>query len=176
VQVDWSFDDVLRSLISCSEVGQALLRRHEAYVRSQESVLATAQHNAELHSEAQEKVASLTAANNQLVAKMSLLVKENSVMEKRLSQTLLNLDVSEASNRTLLHEVQEARSTITKLSTQSMKAVGWEAKIQSLQLELDDLHQERKAEGARAKSAEARVAALTEKCSKGNPQCQNTLC
>jgi YesN/AraC family two-component response regulator len=111
-------------------------------------------------------VASVTAANNQLVAKMSHLIKEHSIMEKRLTQTMLNLEVADASNRTLLHEIQEARTTITRLSAQTAKAVGWEAKVFSLQQERDDLREERKAEASRAKGAEAKAAALTEKCGK----------
>jgi hypothetical protein len=147
------------------EVGQALLHRHEAYVRSQQAVLANAERNAQLYSDAREKVATVTVANNQLVAKMSHLVKENNHMEKRLMQTMLNLEVESGANRTLLHEVQEARGTISRLSTQSMKSVGWESRVQSLQQECDDLGEERKAESARARSAEAKVAALTDKCS-----------
>jgi hypothetical protein len=80
-------------------------------------------------------------------------------------QTMLNLEVESGANRTLLHEVQEARGTISRLSTQSMKSVGWESRVQSLQQECDDLREERKAETARARSAEAKVVALTDKCS-----------
>jgi hypothetical protein len=151
--------------MQCAEVGQALLHRHEAYVRNQQSVVANAERNAQLYSDAREKVAIVTAANNQLVAKMSHLVKENNHMEKRLMQTMLNLEVESGANRTLLHEVQEARGTISKLSTQSMKSVGWEARVLSLQQERDDIREERKAETARARSAEAKVVALTDKCS-----------
>lgn len=149
-----------------TEVGQALLHRHEAYVRSQQAALATTERTAQLYSESREKVARVTASNNQLVAKMSHLVKENNVIEKRLMQTMLNLEVADSSNRTLLNEVQDARGTIAKLSSQSMKSVGWESKIYSLEQERDDLKEERKAEASRARSAEAKVAALTEKCSR----------
>ncbi|KAG8833279.1 hypothetical protein FRC17_010993 [Serendipita sp. 399] len=95
---------------------------------------------------------------------MSLLVKENTAIERRLTQTMLNLEVADASNRTLLHEIQEARGTITRLSAQNMKSVGWEAKLYSLQQERDDLREERKSEASRARTAEAKAAALSEKC------------
>ncbi|CCA72547.1 hypothetical protein PIIN_06484 [Serendipita indica DSM 11827] len=155
-----------RELVLSAEVGQALLHRHEAHLRAQDSIRETADRNAQLYSDAREKVAKITAANNQLVAKMSLLVKENTVLEKRLTQTLLNSEIAEASNRTLLHEVQESRSTIAKLSAQSARSVGWEAKLNTLQQERDDLREEKRAEASRARTAEAKVAALSEKCAR----------
>lgn len=127
---------------------------------------ATAEQNAKRYSEARDKVATLTSANDQLVSKMANLFREHSMMDKRLAQALLNLEVADASNRTLLHEIQESRATINKLSAQSVKSVGWEARLHSLQQERDDIREERKAESARARSAEAKAAALSEKCCK----------
>jgi len=95
---------------------------------------------------------------------MSTLVKENTSMEKRLAQTSLNLEVADASNRTLLHELQESRDSVTRLSAMSMKAVGWEARVQSLTEERDDLREEKRAESSRARAAESRANALAEKC------------
>ncbi|KAG8786198.1 hypothetical protein FRB91_000643 [Serendipita sp. 411] len=155
-----------KELVLSAEVGQALLHRHDAFVRSQDSLRATADRNAQLYSDSRERVAALNTANNQLVARMSLLVKENTAIERRLTQAMLNLEVADASNRTLLHEIQETRGTITKLSTQNMKSVGWEAKLYSLQQERDDLREERKSEAARARTAEAKAAALSEKCAR----------
>lgn len=85
-------------------------------------------------------------------------------MEKRLAQTSLNLEVADASNRTLLHELQETRDSVTRLSSLSMKAVGWEARVQSLTEERDDLREEKRAESSRARAAEGRANALADKC------------
>jgi chromosome segregation ATPase len=138
-----------------------LLHRHEAYVRNQETLLAQAERNA---ASSRDKIESLTASNTQLLSKMSMLVKENTSMEKRLAQTSLNLEVADASNRTLLHELQDSRDSVTRLSAMSMKAVGWEARVQSLTEERDDLREEKRAESARARAAESRTNALAEKC------------
>jgi len=149
------------SWFAVSEIGQALLHRHEAYVRNQETLLAQAERKA---ASSRDKIESLTTSNTQLLSKMSTLVKENTSMEKRLAQTSLNLEVADASNRTLLHELQESRDSVTRLSAMSMKAVGWEARVQSLTEERDDLREEKRAESSRARAAESRANALAEKC------------
>ena len=141
-----------------------MLHRHEAYVRRQEAVIANADRNETLLHESKEKVASLTSANSQLVAKMAELVREHATLDKRLTQALLNLEITDSSNRALLHELQESRSVVARLSAQSARSTGWEARLRTLEQERDDINEERKAQSARARTAETKSAALTEQC------------
>ncbi|KAG8991496.1 hypothetical protein FRB90_001319, partial [Tulasnella sp. 427] len=55
----------------------------------------------------EEQVLSLRESNSTLVARMAELIRESAQMEKRLTQADLNLQVADASNRTLLNELQD---------------------------------------------------------------------
>ena len=87
-------------------------------------------------------------------------------LPQRLTQTLLNLEVAESSNRTLLHEIQESRTTVARLNAQYARSIGWDTRLMSITQERDDLREERKSESVRAKAAESRAAKLAEKCAK----------
>ena len=50
----------------------------------------------------------LTSANSQLVANMAKLVREHPTLDKRLTQALTNLEITDSSNRALLHKLQES--------------------------------------------------------------------
>ena len=84
---------------------------------------------------------------------------------KRLNQALVNAEVSEASNKALLEEVDDARATISRLTGYQARSLGWETKVAAAQRERDDMQQERDGESQRARLAESRFNALKEKTS-----------
>ncbi|KAJ7181584.1 hypothetical protein C8R43DRAFT_273424 [Mycena crocata] len=142
-----------------AEVGQALLQRHEAYVRRHES-----QHRARasLDDDRESEDGAAAAAQDQL----DELTKENKALEKRLTQALVNNEVTEVSNKTILHELAEAKTTISRLTTSHARSVGWDTRLSAAMKEKDDMQQERDSESQRARLAESRFAALKERTSK----------
>jgi hypothetical protein len=72
--------------------------------------------------------------------------------------------VTEASNNTLLQELQEARSTVARLSAHHARSLGWEARLKTALHERDDMQQERDALLAQARVAESRTGVLKDKC------------
>lgn len=113
---------------------------------------------------------------------MAELLKENAVLEKvnlasvldshvavltclvqRFTQALLNNEVAEASNKTLLHELEESRSAVSKLSAHHARTVGLDTRLSAVLQENDDIRQERDSQTHRAKLAEARLASLKDR-------------
>ncbi|KAJ6532259.1 hypothetical protein DFH09DRAFT_1092922 [Mycena vulgaris] len=141
------------------EVGQALLQRHEAYVRRHES-----QHNKRLEMSLDEERESDDGAAAQ--DQLDELTKENKALEKRLTQALVNNEVTEVSNKTILQELAEAKITISRLTTSHARSVGWDTRLSAAMKEKDDMQQERDSESQRARLAESRFAALKERTSK----------
>ncbi|KAF9461989.1 hypothetical protein BDZ94DRAFT_1262166 [Collybia nuda] len=145
------------------EVGQALLQRHEAYVRQHEGRESRqvsprkprASHSGYIPS---------TPENTTL--DLIELVKEKTILEKRLNQALVNNEVTEVSNKTIIQELQEARTTISRLTAQHARSVGWETRLSAAILDKDDMQQERDSESHRAKLAESRLAAMRDKAAK----------
>ncbi len=82
---------------------------------------------------------------------------------QRLTQALVNSEVTELSNKTLLQELQEAKTTVSRLAAHHARSVGWETRLSSVIKEKDDLQQEREFESQRAKLAESRFSVLKEK-------------
>ncbi|KAG8852351.1 hypothetical protein FRB96_008697 [Tulasnella sp. 330] len=145
-----------------AEIGQALLQRHEAYVRRQDN-LTSERERTRMRNQA--RIDSLQDSNNTLVSKMAELIREGSQMEKarmdmRCAHAEVNLEISDSSNRTLLKELQETRSTIARLTTRNSLLIGVESRLAEVTQERNDLIQERDAEAARAKSAEAKIASI----------------
>ncbi|PBK67066.1 hypothetical protein ARMSODRAFT_959740 [Armillaria solidipes] len=134
-------------LILSAEVGQALLQRHEAYVRRQ----------------GESETFDLDDDREEWESKLRALAREKDALEKRLTQALVNSEVTELSNKTLLQELQEAKTTISRLAAHHARSVGWETRLSSVIKEKDDLQQEREFESQRAKLAESRFSALKEK-------------
>ena len=106
---------------------------------------------------------------------MAELIREHATLDKRLTQALLNLEIADSSNRTLLHELQESRSVVARLSAQSARSTGWEARLRTLEQERDDINEERKAQSVRARAAETKSSALTERCGALLPACVDYL-
>lgn len=82
---------------------------------------------------------------------------------QRLTQALVNNEVTEVSNKTILQELQEAKTTISRLSAHHARSVGWDNRLTAAMKERDDMQQERDFESQRARLAESRFAALKEK-------------
>ena len=106
---------------------------------------------------------------------MAELVREHMALDKRLTQALLNLEIADSSNRTLLHQLQESRSAVARLSAQSARSTGWEARLRTLEQERDDINEERKAQAARARAAETKSTSLTEQCGTSLTACVDRL-
>ncbi|KAF8076810.1 hypothetical protein FPV67DRAFT_1472745 [Lyophyllum atratum] len=151
-------------LILSAEVGQALLQRHEAYVRRHEVREGHKRQQLSAdHEESHEDDESLPDPSTLQIIE---LVKERSRLEKRLNQALVNSEVTEVSTKTILHELQEARATISRLTAQHARSVGWETRLSTAIREKDDMQQERDGESNRAKLAESRFAAMKDKTAK----------
>ncbi|KAJ3551784.1 hypothetical protein NM688_g4510 [Phlebia brevispora] len=118
-------------LMLSAEIGQALLERHEAYVRRHE------------------------------VCKLA-----NAILEKRLSQALVNHEVAEVTYQNTLEQLKRAQDRVTQLSTQNARLVGVQSRLEATLQEKDDMQQERDSAVQRARGAEVRLASLKEKCSK----------
>ncbi|KAF9067686.1 hypothetical protein BDP27DRAFT_1328526 [Rhodocollybia butyracea] len=127
-------------LILSAEIGQALLQRHEAYVRRHENCSVNDGNSS-------------GGENGDL--RLSELLREKHALEK----------LPEVSSKTLHQELQEARMTISRLSASHAKSVGWETRLSVVTKEKDDLQQERDFESQRARVAESRFAALKDKTS-----------
>ena len=87
---------------------------------------------------------------------------------QRFTQTLLNNELAEVSNKTLSTDLQELRVAFNRLSTEHARAVGWEMRLREALQERDDFHQERDNEAQKLRSAEARLVSLSDKC--GEPR------
>ncbi|KAF8138330.1 hypothetical protein EV363DRAFT_1580155 [Boletus edulis] len=142
-------------LVLSAEVGSALLQRHEAYVRKHELNVSTprkaTQDSTPGHAETDPA---------DVDARVAGLLKENAVLEKRLTQALLNNEVAEASSKTLLHELEEARSAVSRLNVRHVRAMELDTRLSAVLQENDDIRQERDSQSQRAKLAEARLATL----------------
>ncbi|KAG8946275.1 hypothetical protein FRC03_001429, partial [Tulasnella sp. 419] len=95
---------------------------------------------------------------------MAETIRENNVLEKRLAQAQLNLELADSSNRTLIKELQETRATVSRLSSQNARSTGWEIKLGGVTLERDDLKQEIESERHRSRVAELKAVAAADKC------------
>lgn len=87
---------------------------------------------------------------------------------QRLTQALVNNEVTEVSNKTILQELQEAKITISRLTAHHARSVGWDTRLSSAIKEKEDMQQERDSESQRARLAESRFAALKDKTCKFN--------
>ncbi|KAJ1021571.1 hypothetical protein NDA16_003709 [Ustilago loliicola] len=131
--------DLEADLRLSAEIGQALLRRHDAM-------------QAKLQKQAEEYM----QQRDGLMSRLTKSYKETSALERELAQTNLNLEAGDSSNRALLHELDDARNQLNKLKASQTRLSGADERAKSLQRELDDLKQELAAERKRSQAAEAR--------------------
>jgi hypothetical protein len=87
---------------------------------------------------------------------------------QRLTKALLDNEVSDSSHKAVLQELEETRNSVSRLAAHHARAVGLDARLMSAMREKDDLQQERNSEAQRAKLAESRIAALTERTCQRN--------
>ena len=157
-----------RSSLFPPEIGQGLLHRHEEYVRQHEaSIEASIDHTEEIERqllEAQDRTNSLKNNNEELLSKVAQLAHERASLDKRLNQVLLDLEVSDASNKALLKDLDESRNVLTNLSVQNAKSLGFEARLRTVEQERDDIREESRAQGARADAADSKAASLALQC------------
>src|SRR5258706_12795510 len=113
------------SLPSSSEIGQGLLHRHEEYVRQHEASLDHTEEVEQQLLEAQDKIKSLKNNNEELLSQFAQLAQERAGLDKRLNQVLLNLDMSDASNKAHLKDLDESRNVLASLSVQNAKSLGF---------------------------------------------------
>ncbi|KAF8883152.1 hypothetical protein CPB84DRAFT_1851011 [Gymnopilus junonius] len=149
-------------LVLSAEVGQALLQRHAAYVRQYEVRKRHSEDDPFSTNRAEAEATSQSNTEN-LHREIDDLTKEKAQLEKRLNQALVNNEVTEVSNKTILQELQEARETISRLTAHHARSVGWDTRLSAALKERDDMQQERDGETHRARLAESRFAALKEK-------------
>ncbi|KIL60960.1 hypothetical protein M378DRAFT_1059980 [Amanita muscaria Koide BX008] len=146
-----------------AEVGQALLQKHEAYVRRHEAPLTR-------QGSIAKSIDSCTTDEGHLAEErdvyVSELIKEKAILEKRLNQALINNEVSEVSTKSILQELEYARATISRLTATQARSTGWDVRLSAAVKEREDMQQERDIESQRARLAESRFAALKEKTAK----------
>ncbi|EJD36583.1 hypothetical protein AURDEDRAFT_188345 [Auricularia subglabra TFB-10046 SS5] len=155
-----------RGLTLSAEVGQALLQRHEAYVRKYNALEEQASDTARMLVEARERAEALQQTNDALSKRLDDMMHDYTDAEKRLGHALMSHDVSDSSNKALLQELDTARSVIERLSAQNARAVGWDMKLAASIQDADDLKAELDSERHRTKVAETKCSAAMERCAK----------
>ncbi|KAJ3570040.1 hypothetical protein NP233_g4661 [Leucocoprinus birnbaumii] len=153
-----------------AEVGQALLQRHEAYVRRHEvkcrikPMMDLRQQNILSDDDDDEDDEDTKVfRQEQFDAQFAELLREKETLEKRLNQAIVNNEVTEVANKALLQELQDSRSTISRLTAHHARSIGWDSRLTAAFKERDDMQQERDSESHRARLAESRFAALKDK-------------
>lgn len=99
-------------------------------------------------------------------ARIAELIKENTVLQKQLNQALVNNEIAEASNKHTLHELEEERSAVSKLTAHHARSVALDARLAAVLQENDDIRQERDSQAHRAKLAEMRLVAIEDRADK----------
>ncbi|KLO06579.1 hypothetical protein SCHPADRAFT_917500 [Schizopora paradoxa] len=172
-------------LILCAEVGRALLEKHEAYVRRHggdagvEEVSrylyawTTAADDQQSDNESfmtYSRPDTPTTSNPQNETSHEGLVQELrrkiAALEKRLDAALLNAEVAESSRNTVTQELNDARETVTRLTSNQARSIGWETRLNGAIQEKEDLLQELESERQRAKTADAKLSALQDRSDK----------
>lgn len=155
-------------LILSAEVGQALLQRHEAYVRQLEKGAGRTRctSNRREASDPDGEVTKKDVKEDDLESRLEDSAREKAQLEKRLNQALVNNEVTEISNKTILQELQDARETISRLTAHHARSIGWDTRLSAAMKEREDMQQERDSETHRARLAESRFAALKDKTNK----------
>ncbi|KAH7091718.1 hypothetical protein BKA62DRAFT_751720 [Auriculariales sp. MPI-PUGE-AT-0066] len=155
-----------RGLTLSGEVGQALLQRHENYVRKYHALEEQQADTARMLTEATQRAETLQHTNEELLQRVDAVTREMSHSEKRLGHALVSHDVSDVSNKALLQELDNARAVIERLSTQNARSAGWDLKLAAAVQEMDDTRAELDSERMRNRVLEAKAHAASERCNK----------
>lgn len=78
---------------------------------------------------------------------------------------MLDNEMLDSSHHTLLQQLEEARTSVSRLSAHHARTVGMDTRLMTVSREKDDLQQERDSQAHRAKLAESRIAVLKERTS-----------
>ncbi|KAF8506038.1 hypothetical protein F5888DRAFT_1839915 [Russula emetica] len=149
-------------LVLSAEVGQALLQRHEAYVRRMQATeCADSAKQAKSNGDPQDPDID-PATRRQLEDRIAEISRENALLEK----ALLDNELAEVSNKNLSTDLQDLRAAFNRLSTEHARTVGWEARLSEALQERDDFQQERDSEAQKLRGAEARLGSLSDRCAK----------
>lgn len=153
-------------LVLSAEVGQALLQRHEAYVRRMQATeRADSAKRAESNGDPPDPDID-PVTRRQLEDRIAEISRENALLEKRFTQALLDNELAQVSNKNLSTDLQDLRAAFNRLSTEHARTVGWEARLSEALQERDDFQQERDIESQKLRSAEARLGSLGDRCAK----------
>ena len=79
---------------------------------------------------------------------------------------MVDAEVVDTGKKALIEELEELKSSLSKLAVTQAKSAGWETRLQASEQDRDDLRQELDAERQRSKTAEAQVNSLKERCGK----------
>ncbi|KAI0375969.1 hypothetical protein BV20DRAFT_960058 [Pilatotrama ljubarskyi] len=142
-------------LVLSAEVGRALLERHEALLRSYNSLQSSSGGGDDT-----------VTPDSPVDVRVAELVKQNALLEKRLAQALVHTEVCEASKKGLMQELDAARADISRLSAQNARSVGLENRLAVALQEKDDLRQELDSATQRTRMADMRLVSYREKCAK----------
>ncbi|GAA5894579.1 uncharacterized protein JCM6883_002142 [Sporobolomyces salmoneus] len=111
----------------------------------------------------QQRIESMDRANQKLLGRLSNSIKENNQLQRRLEETVGNLEQADSSNRALLVSLEEDRKTISRLSADSGKLVATSTNLRNLQRTHEDTLQELASERKRASAAENKAKKVTER-------------
>ncbi|KAH9854959.1 hypothetical protein C2E23DRAFT_867064 [Lenzites betulinus] len=142
-------------LVLSAEVGRALLERHEALVRKYSALRVPPEESEDD-----------TAPDSPVDVRVAELVKQNALLEKRLTQALIHTEVCESSKKGIVQELEASRTDLARLSAQNARAVGLENRLAIALQEKDDLRQELDSASQRARVAEVRLVSYRDKCAK----------
>ncbi|KAI0089248.1 hypothetical protein BDY19DRAFT_944884 [Irpex rosettiformis] len=146
-------------LVLSAEVGQALLQRHEAYVRRHESGYSLDNLPMSLGDLSEQ-------TKGDVDVRVADLLRENAMLEKRFSQALINNEATDLAYQKVLTELKEAKEKIAQLSAHNARLTGIDKRLTRALEEKDDIQQECNSATQRAKIAETRVTSLKERCAK----------
>ena len=132
---EWS--EVESDLRLAAEIGQALLRRNDS-----------------LQSEVLQNQQEYSSRIDSLMKKLSFSIREASQLEKQREQSELNLEAADASNRSLVRELDDCRRELAKLRGANARNSGLENHLERLLREVGDLKQEVAEERKKSKRLE----------------------
>ncbi|KAK4049371.1 hypothetical protein OIV83_004103 [Microbotryomycetes sp. JL201] len=110
------------------------------------------------------RLAHAEAGTQKVLDKLTLSVKEASQLQRRLEETVSNLEQADHNNRSLLVTLEEDRKTISRLSAEAAKHVQSAAQLKSLMRTHEDVKQELASERKRSTALDARLRKQTERC------------
>ncbi|KAI0832804.1 hypothetical protein BC628DRAFT_1348375 [Trametes gibbosa] len=142
-------------LVLSAEVGRALLERHEALVRKHAALRVPPGESEDT-----------TIPDSPVDVRVAALVKQNALLEKRLTQALLHTEVCETSKKGIIQELEASRTDLARLSAQNARSIGLENRLATALQEKDDLRQEVDSATQRTRVAEVRLSSYRDKCAK----------